>query len=1377
MNDMTPKQFPDRWRLSRAGIVNVWHYLENTFDLSGGRMILRGTNGSGKSRALEMLLPFLLDADRRKMDATGSGRVNLDELMRAGAGEQSNRIGYLWLELAAGDARLTVGALIRHSMSSRNTQVWYFTTPRVVGDDLHLIDGRREPLTREALSELIGAESVTESPEQHRERIRTTVFGLHGDSGRDRYTGLLQLLHTLRAPDVGNRIDEGRLPQILSDALPPLAEQTLARAGEQLDGLTTLRQAQQQQEAALDQLNAFLGVYRRYASTVIADLADATLQTVDAYEAAQQLQAQTRTEAERLAADGAAIAAELEDRQVRLQGFENAISGLRDTDIFKRADDLHQRDQTVEAKRHTADAGLAEANRERDAHARLVAAADDRLAELGDVVETTGQDLAGTRGAVQDSGLTAHGLPDQLRLQISEPEPATPSIRADRDTKPAPTQRPRAQSATLVPDDLAPVLEATSAARDAAHQRHELTQHRLAEAGRLQTAEIEVRQLEDQAASAQQQATEDTDRAETTANQRDDSAITLVQAWRTWIDDPSINELLGPIDWTADPVIAPLLTDVEALCGPDDTTGSELDRTAGRVAEPARNEIARARVALDSEEQADQERRNLLEQEADGLRRAEDPLPPAPPWLTEPAGTPLWQTVDFADGPGSESQPLTKTQRAGLEGALLASGLLTATVEADGSLQAPDGQTLLSPGATAATPLSDYLEPDPAAGIDERLVAGILAGVGVGDDSPTSVDIAGNWRHGPLRGRHQPQTARHIGAAARAQARADRIAEIEAELAGLDGRRRDRESRSAALDDRARRLSELIAQAPASRDLLDARAVAHEAERRAEQATRRADAAQRRAVDARDTWADELRVHRGICQHHGLPPTAEELRDLTGRIAAAERRCTDLRPALQRLDRQVRRHRDAAADSEHAEQRCREAEHRAEAGYREWFDLQVEVAAVHDAIDLDVEQARQALDRAERDRQQEKDRVDEVHHKLGEVKSAIGMAQQRARQATADLEQARSSMAGAARDCTARIRLPGLFSAATEAVIPGINDLWSAESVRGAMHTLRSTVGRPSQPADATAVLRAFQTLDREVTGQLDVTHAITDGVAVVSVSGAGDATTVAEAAGVLTGRVAEGRAALSDREREVFTRFVLGGVAEELRRRINQAHALIDAMNASLASIRTSNGIGVRLAWQFADDDTELHRIAELVRTADAVRSTAQNDELTELLRRRVDAAYSVDPSSGYATHLSAALDYRSWHTVEVSILGPAPDQRRRLSRRAKLSQGETRFVSYVALFAAADGYLSGLSDTDRQLRLILLDDAFAKVDDPTIADLMGLLVRLDLDFVMTGHALWGCYPQVPALDVYEVRRHQGTAAVTTHVHWDGRTRHLKTA
>ncbi|MFD0391787.1 hypothetical protein ACFQ3Z_00045 [Streptomyces nogalater] len=86
-----------------------------------------------------MLLPFVLDADRRRMDATGSGKVRLEDLMRAGGDGQTNRLGYVWLELArnpedpgGGEQRtefLTVGALIRFSHSTSEAKAWYFLTP------------------------------------------------------------------------------------------------------------------------------------------------------------------------------------------------------------------------------------------------------------------------------------------------------------------------------------------------------------------------------------------------------------------------------------------------------------------------------------------------------------------------------------------------------------------------------------------------------------------------------------------------------------------------------------------------------------------------------------------------------------------------------------------------------------------------------------------------------------------------------------------------------------------------------------------------------------------------------------------------------------------------------------------------------------------------------------------------------------------------------------------------------------------------------------------------------------------------------------------------------------------------------------------------
>lgn len=348
-------------------------------------------------------------------------------------------------------------------------------------------------------------------------------------------------------------------------------------------------------------------------------------------------------------------------------------------------------------------------------------------------------------------------------------------------------------------------------------------------------------------------------------------------------------------------------------------------------------------------------------------------------------------------------------------------------------------------------------------------------------------------------------------------------------------------------------------------------------------------------------------------------------------------------------------------------------------------------------------------------------------------------------------------------------RLPGELPTADPLVINPV-------AVDRAAADVIAAVDARGGSLDETGLTRAQQTLERSLTGTFDVTTTISGGIRLIELTDAAGSRTVAAAAQELARKVEEGRSALSEHERKVFTEYVLGGVAEELLSRLKQAENLIEAMNASLGNIRTSHGIGVKVNWVLdVPVGSPLERIRSLVRVAGPMRTAAQSAELIELIKARVDEQFAADATAGYATHLKAALDYRSWHVVQVVILGPAGGQQRRIHRRAKLSQGETRFVSYVTLFAATDAYLSSLPDTSRALRLILLDDAFAKVDNRTVAELMGLLVRLDIDFAMTGHALWGCFPQVPALDVYEVRRREGSAAITTHVHWDGRTRHLR--
>jgi SbcC/RAD50-like, Walker B motif len=94
------------------------------------------------------------------------------------------------------------------------------------------------------------------------------------------------------------------------------------------------------------------------------------------------------------------------------------------------------------------------------------------------------------------------------------------------------------------------------------------------------------------------------------------------------------------------------------------------------------------------------------------------------------------------------------------------------------------------------------------------------------------------------------------------------------------------------------------------------------------------------------------------------------------------------------------------------------------------------------------------------------------------------------------------------------------------------------------------------------------------------------------------------------------------------------------------------------------------------------------------------------------------------------------------------------------------------IPLFAAASSYYSSAASPHAP-RLVLLDEAFAGVDDRARAKCLGLLAAFDLDVVMTSEREWGCYAEVPGLAIAQLSRIDGVAAVlVTRWEWDGTAR-----
>ena len=336
----------DRWVLNRAGITNVYQYADETLTFGGGRLLLRGVNGSGKSTAMNMLLPFLLDTDTRRIDAAGEQSQVLRSWMLSGRDEAAP-VGYLWIEFRRGDDYLVCGCGIRANRSTDRVTTWWFVTPRRPGVDLALVEGR-VPLSVDALRQAIGTQAVY-AQDQRRAYRAEVGARLFGGADLDQH---IRLLHVVRNPRVGDRIDVD-LPSYLEDGLPQLSEEALDDAAQPLEDLEEHRRNVEALERTAVALDAFVATYQGYARTELRRRAADASDRVRAAVASQRAEAATRRRHEQAVAEleqAGARLAELEHDERRLRA---EISALESSDVYKQGhqlNDLRDRVSSLEIK-------------------------------------------------------------------------------------------------------------------------------------------------------------------------------------------------------------------------------------------------------------------------------------------------------------------------------------------------------------------------------------------------------------------------------------------------------------------------------------------------------------------------------------------------------------------------------------------------------------------------------------------------------------------------------------------------------------------------------------------------------------------------------------------------------------------------------------------------------------------------------------------------------------------------------------------------------------------------------------------------------------------------------------------------------------------
>ena len=304
-----------RFKPTRAGVINLWDYDDEEFVFADGRLALKGHNGSGKTKALEVLFPFVLDGriDPRRLDPfSGEDRTMKSNLLYRG---QESEVGYVWMEFTRHrdggsiDA-VTIGAGLRAQRSRADVARWYFVTDGRVGVDFGLLTRQARPLTRRQLAVNLGEDHLFKSPTDYRAAVDARLFGL----GRERYGQMVDMLLRLRKPLLAKDLDPIELSKALTSGLRPVEDDLVAQAARDFDNLAEIQTLLEGLQAADGAVTGFLQDYTRYLGTRARAAIDEARQRITA----------TADECELIAAAAAERAVATE----ALQAAEEKLRGL-----------------------------------------------------------------------------------------------------------------------------------------------------------------------------------------------------------------------------------------------------------------------------------------------------------------------------------------------------------------------------------------------------------------------------------------------------------------------------------------------------------------------------------------------------------------------------------------------------------------------------------------------------------------------------------------------------------------------------------------------------------------------------------------------------------------------------------------------------------------------------------------------------------------------------------------------------------------------------------------------------------------------------------------------------------------------------------------
>ena len=1359
-------RFGGRWRLVSAGLSDVWRYGDLELPAASGRLLMRGPTGTGKTTALEVLWPYVLDLNAAKLGAGKARFTSLKLLMSEGA-RTKRRYGYVWLTFAAphpspagADASgagqpdpadtdlVTYGVRLQYSEgASPAVKPIGFTVPGQPLRTLPLHGEHRTALELEQFTELVtaaGGHVFTDDDDGYVDDLARRIWSSTASELRQ----LAGRLREVRNPSLLGDVSPRGAAEALRASLPGVDTDVLTATADALDASNTTREAFARDSQAATVLADFEHVWAGHATDIVRTAHTAAVEaaTISGQYKRDQLKLNGQLAAQTKAHDQADSHVQWLEQQIRRAS--DARGALEKSDAYQASGRLADLEKTGRAERDRANG---------DFQQLLAAATDAAKTTARDRrnLDQLGEDLSDT--CAQASGQGAEPVAVPALLSVSTRPRSTHTVAA-RNADPGPgltvtadtdaldavagswrelAERARTQSAAaaLAITDHRTVADAASAAgikraeaerAAAAYDSQEGVLRRSTHA-----ADAARHALLDQAAAWAPQHPDLRGLAERADDVDPDAADDTARAFEAGS--------AGDLTWDLDDVTGLREQEPASVLAAATEWASLAVRTAERHAATA-EQAATRHVKAAAQARTDA---TALEQQAARLRAGELLALPRPQWL--PAGDDsrcLGSALEWADTTTGDARDL-------LEAALADSGLLAAELDPAGAHTS--AWHVSTEGPPAAQNLTAVLRCAPDHPHAEHVTA-ILGRIGLAPNAhaphdetePRALVIGqdGTWRAGPLHAdsaraatdRNQPMpAAAHIGARQRHEAALREATRLEAQAGQLrtDAAVDDHTAKELRTQARATRAAALTF--PSLRTLTDAenRRVTD-----AQHATVLDQARERTAADseaAAHAHTVELDGWTARTRARDLPTDLDQLNELARTGKQRHQRLVELATTLTK--RHLPRLRELLhdlTDEAHLASALSRRTGAAVASDTAASKTEREVSQLRSNVGQSMQDALDAHARLTEELGEAEEEMPAARQQLAQASSRVVETSTLLETAERNLQQAQPALTSTVH----RLRQLLHVAAVAEVLIAGIglddDDEALLEQLDGVLAGRRTTARHHvGQRYDtARAELARTWSLTRADAGnglnELDLYVLAHDEHEYTPAAAATKAEQLARRA----------QEQLAAAEQSALTDFVIGMLPAAIGTAWVDLRDWRHGVNRKMKAAAASSGVGVQVETPLRDDlDDATRTVYRLCcQTSNADRTAQDKVDVGQALQALLAAA----EGDTMLERLTKAVDISEWVDVHYLVTRPGKTATR-WNQRTGLSGGERRLVVLAPMLAAIAANYDRLGPTG--LRLAALDEVPAEVDERGREGLARYIAELDLDLLCTSY-LWDGAP-----------------------------------